>query len=121
MKSPRIHPLLVIPALLYCLAYMALAERTITVQWDRQADATQFRVYVNGTLREDIDTAELAADSSPTATLTIPDEEVTVSVTAHNVFGESLPASIQVPTAPASPKGLKITTVIRTTIATPKP
>ena len=106
---------------IYALAYMAFAERTVTVQWDRQADASKFRVYVNGSIREDIDTAELSLDTPPTATVTIPDEEVTVSVTAYSIFGESLPASIQIPPAPASPKGLKITTVIRTTIATPKP
>ena len=94
------------------LTLSAYAERTVSLEWDAQSDAKSFAVYAGG--------VKLATVSTNKATITVPDAAATLTVTASNDGGDSIPsAPLVLPSAPASPKGLRITKIIRTTITTP--
>lgn len=95
-----------------CLS-VALADRSVTIAWDAQPEATSFNVK-NGP------DAIIARPTTNECTIVIPDAATTIYAPAVNSAGESensLP--LVIPKAPASPKGLKITKIVRTTITTP--
>ena len=95
------------------LATSALAERTVTFAWDATPDADSYTLYVNG--------AALASTPNTEITVQIPDGRTAVNVTGVNIAGESdMSDTLVVPPAPKTPKGFRISKIVRTTTATPK-
>lgn len=94
---------------------MALADRTVTLAWDANAPAeivTSYAVIIDG--------KELPPVTGTTAAITIPDTRTTVSVVAISDGGRSEPsAPLIIPAAPSNPKGVRVTSIVRTTISTP--
>ena len=100
-------------ALILVLATSALAERTVTFAWDASPDADSYTLYVNG--------APVASTTETQITVQIPDARTNVNVTGVNIAGESdMSDTLVVPPAPKTPKGFRISKIIRTTISTPK-
>ena len=98
---------------LLALATSALAERTVTFAWDATADADSYTLYVNG--------APVASTTNTEITVQIPDGRTNANVTGVNIAGESdMSDTLVVPPAPKTPKGFRISKIIRTTISTPK-
>ena len=100
-------------AILYLiLAPLALAERTVVLVWDASANATDYVVCVDGKPVSEVGTTQ--------ATLTIPDAKTSLTVIARNIGGESAPSDpLIIPAAPANPKGLRVQSIIRTTVSAP--
>lgn len=85
----------------------------MTFAWDATADADSYTLYVNG--------APVAPTTNTEITVQIPDGRTNVNVTGSNIAGESeKSATLSVPPAPKTPKGFRISKIIRTTISTPK-
>lgn len=83
--------------LISIIALASAQARQVTIEWDTPLEqVTSWRVYANGVL--------LATASSPQCALTIADTSVSLTVTAVNVNGESLPsAPLVIPAASAPP------------------
>ena len=95
------------------LATSALAERTVTFAWDATPDADSYTLYING--------VPVASTTSTEVTVQIPDGRTNANVTGVNIAGESdMSDTLVVPPAPKTPKGFRISKIIRTTISTPK-
>jgi len=96
---------------IYCLAYMALADRSVTIAWDAQPDV-EFIVRAG--------TAIVGKVATNQSTVTIPDAKTAITVTAKNIAGESEPSEpLVIPAAPANPKGVRVVEIRRTTISKP--
>ena len=113
MKTIRITLLWI-----YCLAYMAFADRNVTLAWDSNApedDVVAYALIVDG--------KEQPKTETTTAQVTIPDAKTTITVIAYNSLGQSSPpsAAVIIPASPSNPKGLRVTAILRTTVSTPTP
>ena len=99
--------------LLLALNLPSFADRTVTFAWDATADADSYTLYVNG--------APVASTTNTEITVQIPDGRTNANVTGVNIAGESdMSDTLVVPPAPKTPKGFRISKIIRTTISTPK-
>jgi len=99
--------------LLLTLNLPSLADRTVTFAWDATADADSYTLYING--------VPVASTTSTEVTVQIPDGRTNANVTGINIAGESdMSDTLVVPPAPKTPKGFRISKIIRTTISTPK-
>ena len=103
---------------LYCLAYMAFADRVLTLSWDANPPdemVTAYEVSVDGKLATTV--------SDPAAQLTIPDAKCSLSVVAVNSLGtKSDPSNpLVIPAAPSNPKGVKVVKIIRTITTISRP
>lgn len=95
------------------LATSALADRTVTFAWDATEDADSYTLYVNG--------VPAGTTAATEITVQIPDGRTNVNVTGVNITGESeMSDTLVVPPAPKTPRGFRISKIIRTTISTPK-
>ncbi len=95
------------------LATSALAERTVTFAWDATPDADSYTLYING--------VPVGSTTATEITVQIPDGRTNANVTGSNIAGESdMSDTLVVPPAPKTPKGFRISKIIRTTISTPK-
>ena len=100
---------------IYCLAYMAFAERSLTLAWSANPPADMVTSYV-----VTVDGVRQPPVTGTTAQVTIPDARTTVAVIAVNLGGESAPsAPLAIPASPANPAGVRVTAIMRTTISTP--
>jgi len=100
-------------ALILILAIPALAERTVTFAWDATEDADSYTLYING--------VAVASTANTEVTVQIPDGRTNANVTGVNIAGESdMSETLVVPPAPKTPRGFRISKIIRTTISTPK-
>ena len=89
------------------------AERTVTFAWDATEDADSYTLYING--------VPVASTTSTEVTVQIPDGRTNANVTGVNIAGESdMSDTLVVPPAPKTPRGFRISKIIRTTISTPK-
>jgi hypothetical protein len=107
--------------LLAALTLPLMAERQLTVTWDKYPERNEIIIKSGdkelGNILVNPDDPKLES-----ITVTIPDGKVTLVAIARNVGGESEPSEpLVIPAAPANPRGLKITTIIRTTISLPTP
>ena len=105
--------------ILAALVTSALADRQLTVTWDKYPERNEIIIKSGdkelGKVLINPDDPKLES-----ITVTIPDTKVTLVAIARNVGGESEPSEpLVIPAAPANPRGLKIITIIRTTISTP--
>jgi hypothetical protein len=101
------------------LALPAMADRQLTVTWDKYPERNEIVIKMGdkelGVVLVNPDDPKLES-----LTVTIPDGKVTLVAVARNIGGESDPSEpLVIPAAPANPKGIKIVTIIRTTISTP--
>jgi hypothetical protein len=95
------------------LATSALAARTVTFSWDATQDADSYTLYING--------VPVGSTTATEITVQIPDGRTLANVTGSNIAGESERSdTLVVPPAPKTPKGFRISKIIRTTISTPK-
>jgi len=95
------------------LATSALAERTVTFAWDASPEADSYTLYING--------VPVGSTTVTEITVQIPDGRTNANVTAVNITGESeMSDTLVVPPAPKTPRGFRISKIIRTTISTPK-
>lgn len=100
---------------LYCIAYMAFAERTVSLAWDANPAGDSVTGYV-----VTVDGKDQPSVATTSASVTIPDARATITVAAINASGRSAPSDpITIPAFPASPKGLRVSSIVRTTITTP--
>jgi hypothetical protein len=89
------------------------AERTVTFAWDASPDADSYTLYING--------VPVGSTTATEITVQIPDGRTNANVTGVNIAGESdMSDTLVVPPAPKTPKGFRISKIIRTTISTPK-
>ncbi len=99
--------------LLAAFATSALADRTVTFAWDATEDTDSYTLYING--------VPAGSTTATEITVQIPDGRTNANVTAVNITGESeMSATLVVPPAPKTPKGFRISKIVRTTTATPK-
>ena len=106
---------------LAALVTSALADRQLTVTWDKYPERNEIVIKM-GDKELGYVLVNPADPKLESITVTIPDGKVTLVAIARNVGGESEPSEpLVIPAAPANPRGLKIITIIRTTISTPTP
>jgi len=99
--------------LIVALVTSALADRTVTFVWDATPDADSYTLYING--------VPAGSTTATEITVQIPDGRTNANVTGVNIAGESdMSDTLVVPPAPKTPKGFRISKIIRTTISTPK-
>lgn len=98
---------------LLALATSALADRTVTFAWDASEDADSYTLYING--------VPVGSTTATEITVQIPDGRTNANVTGVNIAGESeMSDTLVVPPAPKTPRGFRISKIIRTTISTPR-
>jgi len=99
--------------LLICLTLPLAADRTVTFAWDATEEADSYTLYING--------VPVGSTTSTEITVQIPDGRTNANVTGVNIAGESeMSETLIVPPAPKTPRGFRISKIIRTTISTPK-
>jgi hypothetical protein len=98
-----------------------MADRQLTVTWDKYPERNEIVIKIDG---KELGFVLVNPDDPKleSLTVTIPDGKVTLVAVARNIGGESDPSEpLVIPAAPANPKGVKIVTIIRTTISAPTP
>jgi len=89
------------------------ADRTVTFAWDAAEDADSYTLYING--------VPVGSTTATEITVQIPDGRTNANVTGVNIAGESeMSNTLVVPPAPKTPRGFRISKIIRTTISTPR-
>ena len=98
-------------AVSFLLTALAVADRTATIGWEADPNATSFIVKVGDAVAATVETNE--------ATFVIPDTATAITVVAVNAGGESEPSStLIIPAAPLNPKGVFVKRIVRVTTTT---
>ena len=107
--------------ILAALTLPLMADRQLTVTWDKYPEPNEIVIKM-GDKELGYVLVNPADPKLESLTVTIPDGKVTLVAIARNVGGESEPSEpLVIPAAPANPRGVKIVTIVRTTISAPQP